>query len=260
VCRLLSNTLRATDMRVLSRTWPEHGLGDRSRLLDALADHHALCVRGVLSRDECAQMAAAVRAASADFTPAFGGEQFSLGRAWYTHYEEDLCEDYFAQAASSDALVERHLPGKQRFMMDFLATLAGGEARQRPGWCGPGAHVFPAGDVVAQRGGVTHFDTEGLAQHHIDRRKPAVSLLIMLDAPETGGGIRIWDVFYAGEDEVEPALLEADSSVIHYEPGDAVVFDSYRLHQIQPFGGSRERITLTAHAAEVDPGRWEVWF
>lgn len=247
-------------MRVLYRDWPEHGLGSRESFLAALHEHFAVCLRGVLSLDECREAARAVRAAQAVLTPAFGGEQFSLGRAWYTHYEEDRCSEYFANAAASDALVESHLPGKQRFVRRLLAAVCGGDVRARPGWCGPGVHVFPAADVVARRGGVVHFDTEGLPQRHIERRKPALSMLLMLDAPEGGGGIRIWDVFYAGEDEVEPALLEASSATMEYAPGDALLFDSYRLHQIQPFSGTRERITLTAHAAEVDPGHWEVWF
>lgn len=247
-------------MRVATRSWPEHGLGNRSALLAAVESSFAVRVSGVLSPRQCSDTATDVRAARSEWISAFGGEQFSLGRAWYTHYEEDLESEYFAGAADSDATVERHLPGKQQLMLDLLAALSGGEARRRAGWCGPGVHVFPAGEVVASRGGVVHFDTEGLAQRHLDRRKPALSLLLMLDAPETGGGTRIWDVFYAGEDVVEPALLEASNAVIEYAPGDLLVFDSYRLHQIQPFGGTRDRVTLTAHAAEVDPNRWEVWF
>ena len=54
--------------------------------------------------------------------------------------------------------------------------------------------------------------------------------------------------------------LAAPAVVTEYRTGSVVVFDSYRLHQIQPFDGARDRITATVHAAEIDPGRWETWF
>ena len=54
--------------------------------------------------------------------------------------------------------------------------------------------------------------------------------------------------------------FEAESAIVSYEEGDAVLLDSYRLHQIQPFAGDRERISATVHAAEVDAGLWECWF
>jgi hypothetical protein len=131
---------------------------------------------------------------------------------------------------------------------------------QRRGWCGPGVHVFPTGEQVALNGGVVHFDTEGLPGRHVEARLPAISLIWMLQAPERGGGVRVWDVSYAGEDAVSDSELSAPSEIVESEPGDLVVLDSYRLHQIQPFSGARDRITLTAMAAEVDPGRWEIWF
>jgi hypothetical protein len=85
-------------------------------------------------------------------------------------------------------------------------------------------------------------------------------VIVMLQAPETGGGVRVWDVSYAGEDFVDDAALAAPSETLESAAGDLVVLDSYRLHQIQPFSGDRDRISLTAMAAEVDRGRWEIWF
>ncbi len=42
--------------------------------------------------------------------------------------------------------------------------------------------------------------------------------------------------------------------------GDAVLLSSYRLHQIRSFRGRLDRISITAHGVEVDPGIWELWF
>lgn len=239
--------------------WPGRRPGDRDRLLADVARHFALRAPGFLSWNECHDWTNAVYRAREHWTPAFEGEQYSLGRAWYTHLEEDRSEDYFANARASDRLVEATLPGMQRRMIEAVAALTGGGAAQRAEWCGPGVHVFPNGEVVARRGGVVHFDTEGLTDEHIRERRPALSLLVMLHAPQRGGGIALWDVRYSGADEATADELEMPSTIVEYGVGELCVFDSYRLHQIQPFGGRRDRISVTAHAAEVEPGSWEVW-
>jgi len=242
------------------RIWPDHGCGSRTALASALSDCFALRLSGVMTSAECRVAAQAVEAARADWVPAFEGEQYSLGRAWYTHYEEDQSREYFASAAESDALVERYLPGIQRRMHELVAALTGGHVGSRHGWCGPGVHVFPAGECVSERGGVIHFDTEGLPTRHIRTGKAALTLLVMIQEPEAGGGIRLWDSRYSGSDVASDEELARASQVVEYQTGEAVIFDSYRLHQIQPFRGSRDRYTLTAHAAEVDRDRWEIWF
>ena len=129
-----------------------------------LADAPAVVVRGLYTPAECAAWAAAVRDAEEDWTAAFDGEQYSLGRAFYTHLEEDRTVDYFADPAASDARVERWLPGLQARLVALVGTLTDGRAVRRRGWCGPGVHVFPPREKVAVRGGVHHFDTRGSAR------------------------------------------------------------------------------------------------
>ncbi len=82
----------------------------------------------------------------------------------------------------------------------------------------------------------------------------------MLQPPEEGGGLRLWDVAYEGCDEVDEEALSRPSVVEAYGVGDVIVIDSYRLHQIQPFAGGRGRISATVHGAEIDRGYWETWF
>jgi hypothetical protein len=82
----------------------------------------------------------------------------------------------------------------------------------------------------------------------------------MLQPSETGGGLEVWDVLYDGHDHPTDAELRASSAIVPYRVGDVVLIDSYRLHQIQSFGGTRERISATVHAAELDAGLWECWF
>jgi hypothetical protein len=119
--------------------------------------------------------------------------------------------------------------------------------------------VFPSGALVAERGGDIHFDTEGLTPAHVTDRAPALTMVLMLQPPESGGGLRVWDVTYAGTDAYEDEDLARPHATYAYEAGDVVVIDSYRLHQIQPFAGALDRISATCHAAFVQ-GRWETWF
>jgi hypothetical protein len=225
-----------------------------------LEKHLGLGIRGFFSEAECQAWVAGVYAGRAVWISDFGGEQFSLGRAFYTHLEQGLTRAYFDDAPGSDARVEQFLPGMQRRMLELLSRLVSGHASPRRGFCGPGVHIFPAGEHVSRAGGVVHFDVEGLSEDHLERRRPALTVVAMLQPPEGGGGLRLWDIAYEGSEEVDDDAIHARSVVARYGVGDVIVIDSYRLHQIQPSTGARDRISATVHAAEIDRGRWEAWF
>ncbi len=214
---------------------------------------------GVLTRAECERWVQEVYAARADWTPCFEGVQFTLGHAYYTYLEEDRAAEYFATALESDALVERALPDLQARMRTILAEVAGAPVAPRPGFCGPGVHIFPAGEWLSENGGDVHFDTEGLCEEELAARRPALSAIVMLQPPLRGGGLRLWDALWEGDDDVAAAAAQAPSAVVEYAAGDLVVIDSYRLHQIQPFIGERDRLSITAHLVFAD-GRWQAWF
>lgn len=221
----------------------------------------ALCVRRreAVERERVALWTEGVKAARHAWVSDFGGAQFSLGRAWYTHLEQGRTADYFANVTASNEAVERACPGLQDAMRALTSMVVGAPVVARADWCGPGVHVFPAGAHVARRGGDVHFDTEGLTPAHTTDRAPALTLVLMLDPPPRGGGLRVWDVTYRGSDFHEDEDLERPHVTCEYGPGDLVAIDSYRLHQIQPFDGDRDRISATCHAAFV-AGQWETWF
>jgi hypothetical protein len=220
----------------------------------------AVGVRDWLDAKLAGEWAEGVLRARADWTHDFDGEQFTLGRAFYTHYEMDRSEEYFEHAAESDEKVEKALPGMQARMRDLVSVVTGCRSQERRDWCGPGVHIFPAGGEVSDRGGVVHFDTEGLSDRHAREKRPALTIVLMLQEPEVGGGLKLWDVRFRGRDDPTDAELAKDALVAQYGVGGVLVIDSYRLHQIQPFGGARDRISITVHAAEVDEGVWETWF
>ncbi len=216
-------------------------------------------VRAAVDAEHAAAWVRGVYEGRASWIDDFGKAQHSLGRAWYTHLEQGRTGEYFANAAASDALVERHCPGLQAAMLALASRAVGAGVVRREGWCGPGVHVFPAGGLCSRRGGDIHFDTEGLTPAHAKERAPATTLVLMLQPAEEGGGLRVWDVLHRGSDAYEDEDLARESAIADYGVGDLVIMDSYRLHQIQPFGGSRDRISATCHLAFVD-GRWEAWF
>ncbi len=216
--------------------------------------------RGALPGSTCAAWVRAVYEARPHWTSDFSGEQFALGMAFYTHHETDRGKDYFRRAAASDALVDRVLPGMQQWARDLVARHVGGMARPRMGFCGAGVHVFPAGGKVAREGGVVHYDVEGLSPLSIQKRQPTLSLVVMLQAPERGGGLWVYDRRYRGSEAFDDEDLKARKRLVRYKNGDALYMSSSQLHQIRPFSGSRDRISITLHAVEVDRGVWETWF
>lgn len=214
-----------------------------------------------MSAPDAARAARAVRRSASQWTADFGGEQFSLGRAFYTHLETGQASAYFAAAAASDAVVERVLPGMQARTLALLATVTRAVVRPRAGFAGPGVHVFPAGEKVARDGGVVHFDLEGLTDHHVASGARAFTLVLMLQPPSRGGGLRLWDLVHEGTPDSDVETDGVASTVARSCSGDALLLDSRRLHQIQPFEGRRDRISITVHAVEVDRDRcWEAWF
>jgi len=236
-------------------------LGSAEPLVRQLDDKAALAlaVPNALDPRLALAWAEGVRAAREAWIESFNGDQHSLGRAWYTDLELDRTDDYFAEAERSNALVEAACPGLQEAMRVLVAKACGGAVVQRPGWCGSGVHIFPAGGHVAKVGGEIHYDSEGLTPAHCAARAPALTIVLMLDPPVSGGGLKVWDVRYRGTDEVTDEDLAQRSVVCEYGVADLVLIDSYRLHQIQPFGGDKDRISATCHAAFV-AGEWETWF
>jgi hypothetical protein len=146
-------------------------------------------------------------------------------------------------------------------VLAILARLVGAPVRPRPGWCGPGVHIFPAGEWLSRNGGDIHFDTEGLCEDERAAHRSALSAIFMLQPPAHGGGLRVWDALWNGAEDEEfiSAASRAPSTVANYACGDLVVIDSYRLHQIQPFAGNRDRLSCTAHLVLADEG-WHAWF
>ncbi len=251
---------RDTRLRASTLTAAAWAAAGHPPLLPRLEAHPGVLLRGACPEDEAAELARRVLAARARWTSDFDGEQFALGRAFYTHLETGRSKEYFAGAAASDALVEAVLPGVAARTLELLGRALGAAVRPRPGFCGPGVHVFPAGGKVAREGGVVHFDLEGLTEHQARRGTRAMTLVWMLQPGLRGGGLRLHDALFDGVPDTELDPGELSHVTVRSAAGDALLIDSRRLHQIRPFRGELDRVSITVHAVEVDRGMWETWF
>ncbi len=241
-------------MRV--ETWNPKKAADCADLSRCLA----IRVARVCSAARAAEMRDAVLSAREHWIHDFEGAQFALGRAFYTHLETGAAKAYFDGARASDALVERILPGMQDDALRVLGQLVGSGVRKRPGFCGPGVPYFPGAGAVARRGGVIHYDLEGLTDEQIASNARAVTLVWMLAPSPRGGGLRLFDASFDGRPDTEIDTQELASRVVRSGPGDALLLESRRLHQIMPFEGKSPRVSVTVHAVEVDTNAWEAWF
>src|SRR5690348_9332469 len=82
---------------VAERSWEtlRSGTSDFLSVLDA---HLGVRIPGFLPPAECAALARRVYAGRPFWISDFDGVQFSLGRAWYTHLEQEREDEYFANA------------------------------------------------------------------------------------------------------------------------------------------------------------------
>lgn len=220
----------------------------------------AVQLRDALTLTECTEMAARIERAHGDWTRDFDGEQFSLGRAFYTHMETGDSKKYFDDAQASDARVEQHLPSFQQRMRELMGALVGASVRPRYGFCGAGIHIFPRNGTVAKLGGAIHFDVEGLAPDHLARNVDALTLVVMLRPADVGGGLRMWQSVYRGHEHPAVADYATPHVTTRYRAGDALLMNSRRLHQIRPFRGDHDRLSATLHAVRVDENVWDSWF
>jgi hypothetical protein len=236
----------------------ETQLGDKGALA-ALDSVVAARFPSALTEEERARFLVGVYRGKAEWTSNFEGIQFTLGRAWYTHLEQDFTDAYFANAAKSDEVVERHCPGLQQKMLSLAALALDAKVIHRKGYCGAGVHIFPAGGYCADHGGDLHFDTEGLTKSQLRSRVRAVTFVLMLQPARVGGGLSVWDQKWEGSDDVTDAMIARPHASIDYKTAELVMIDSYSLHQIQPFKGEVDRVSATCHAVQIGDA-WEAWF
>lgn len=232
-----------------------------------ITGHAAVCFKEMFSQGEVAAMVKAMYASKEAWSEGFGGEQFALGDAWYHYAEQEIdFEEYAAKAEQSRANVEKYIPGLEKRVIDFLSPLARpGTLEVREGWAGPGLMLFPTGAHVSRNGGSIHYDTDAFTDEELaDPGLSMFSFVCMLQKPERGGNLTIWNKYFDRQGHrfqaYDPATHgKVDSYVVDYTPGDLWMLRGMNAHQIGSFSGSVDRIALTFHIYK-DGYDWRMWF
>lgn len=219
----------------------------------------ALHIQSVLPINACEDIVRKVYEHTEHWNSDFDGLQFSFGQAYYPHLEAGTTDTYFEKVEVSDRMFNQALPGLQEFAMKLLSSIVGGYVQQREGWSGPGIHIFPIDGYAAKNAGEVHFDLDGISDKDRMALSPAVTLIVMLQPPSTGGGLKVWNTKYAGFDALELNIETIENSILEYKIGDVVAINSYTLHQIQPFTSTVDRISLTVHSI-FNGECWDCWF
>jgi len=225
-----------------------------------------LVVENFLSREECEEILQGVYTLEPYWRSGTCEGEFTLGRSWYTSIDNREVMDYFDEAPALNQLLQTTFPGLMARILAFGKTMVGHDNVQfRPGFAGPGIVVFKAHCTTAESGGSCHIDYEGLSKHQMDARDGVeiFSFMLPLSLPEKAGGLRVWPEVYERfrhnryfEEIEEP---EGEKFIIPYCVGNLFGIHSLRVHQIEPFGGEKDRVVVTFHLAQLD-GQWSIWF
>jgi hypothetical protein len=206
----------------------------RAPLLELLEAYGAARGARALSADEAAAYASAVHAARGHWTPSARAMVPTLGRAWHLHLAADRGEEYFAHAASSDALVDRVLPDLQARVIAVTSHMLDEPAVPRVGWCGPGVEVHRA-----HGGRASPLATfEGRTRAQLESAARAVAFALVLDASD------------------DAALCIDDGPRVPLVPGDVVAIEGTRAWRVEPGAGC---VLARVNALSV-AGHWETWF
>lgn len=238
----------------------------RPSLTEILEEYPAARLTGFLDKDWCADIADRVRACRSDWSKDYGGEQHSYPNNFYARANDNGRNRYFERSETLNAQMERAFGAERARLLTFIRSLMPEAAVEiRGGWQGPAFVIFPADELLSREPGPIHIDLEGLAGSDLDLTAVSCfSVICMIQPPETGGGVKLWNLRLSSFLDEEQLLSEAearpDEAVLtHYQAGDLLIINSLSPHQILQFGGNRDRITLNAFAIST-PALCQLWF
>lgn len=233
----------------------------------------AVAFAGLFSPAEVAKLLAQVYAQRRLWQTGAGPGDFTLGNVWYAHMEFGREQEYFATVPTARALINRLFPKLEQRVLAFCRHLTGDPAVQiRSGWGGPAVVVFDAASETARRGGVLHIDHDGVPAELLEiQGADTFSFILPLQLPPQRGHLLVWPDLYDPAERGRYMVGSGDISrprppvqLLPHVVGTALAIQSLRVHQIQGFDGSCDRVTLnwrlTRLAGPGAKGRWVVWF
>lgn len=259
---------KSGEARVLELTMPD-GKGSELKsigLESILKEVPAAKISGFLTPEECEEIALRLKALESSWSKDYGGEQYSFPNNYYARANDGGASSYFDGSSFGNEIMAAQFGGVlEKLLAVIRLLLPGFEVKSRTGWQGPGFVIFPANELLSRESGPVHIDLEGLVAPQVDFiRALCFSVIIMIQTPESGGGVRVWNRPLTASVTEEALLLAAkecpdESAVINYGVGDLVIINSLSPHQILKFDGNRARISLNAFAI-AEQNQCLIWF
>jgi hypothetical protein len=226
----------------------------------------------LLAADECAELAARVRAREAYWTRRSENEFFTLGAASYLDDETV----YLTRAGAINPVLQADFTDLHERLLAALAAPLGAPCSFASPFALPGFHIWRVPGIPTRAEASLHFDLQYERVPFPERARSGfarpISFTLPLVLPRRGGGLTTWDVtvdqvnaFYRRTGfsvTLEDLTLLLTSRHHAYEPGTLVLHSGHMLHQIAPVPAVEpddERITLQGHGIFYD-GAWKLYW
>jgi hypothetical protein len=226
----------------------------------------------ILTVDECAGIAARVRACEPHWTRRSTNEFFTLGAASYLDNETV----YVARAGSTNPLIEADFGDLHERLRAALAERLGAPCSFAPPFALPGFHICRVPGIPTRPEASLHFDMQYKRVPFPERARSGfarpLSFTLPLVLPRQGGGLTTWDVTLDQVNEfyrrtgysvtLEELTLLLTARHHPFQPGTLVLHSGHMLHQIAPVPSVEpddERIALQGHGIFYDGG-WKLYW
>jgi hypothetical protein len=232
----------------------------------------SILTTALLDRDQCADVAARVRAHEPRWTRRSTSEFFTLGAASYLDDETA----YMPRAAATNPLLDGDFGDLHERLRTVLAERLDAPCSLASPFARPGFHIWRVPGIPTTAEASLHFDMQYERVPFPERARTGfdrpISFTLPLVLPRQGGGLTTWDVtvdqvnaFYRRTgylvtlDDLKLLLTPRHHA---YEVGTLVLHSGHMLHQIAPVPAvdpDDERITLQGHGIFYD-GEWKLYW
>lgn len=223
----------------------------------------------VLTLAECEQVREQIHALQADWIRRHPGSPFyTLGAASYL----DDPDVYYDRAQQYNPLLTAHFGWVHERVLEKLQAHFKTPVRYYERFALPGFHIFGGSKALLQMGNASvHCDVQYTRVDWSDLPDPdfenPLSLTLTIKLPNSGGGLRVWDIQYAeivgrSAEELRPIFRERTRHVEPYAVGEMVLHSGHTVHQIAPVENitkEDERLTLQAHGIQC-AGTWYIYW
>jgi hypothetical protein len=211
----------------------------------------------VLTPAECDQVREQIHALEPEWIRRHAGSPFfTLGAASYL----DKDEVYYDRAQQNNPLLTQHFGWLHERVMEKLQGHLKAPVSFYERFALPGFHVFGGSKALLQMGNASvhcdvqynRLDWSGLSDPDFEN---PLSFTLTIKLPQSGGGLRVWDIQYAeiagrSAEELRPIFRERTRTLEPYTIGEMVLHSGHQVHQIAPVENitkEDERLTMQGH-------------